>query len=45
MVNLKMIIKELLVVANLLGAQTFCIYKAKKVVIMLENKHLMLAIF
>ena len=44
-VNLKMILEELLGLADLSGAQTFCIHEATKVVVIYEDKHLVIATF
>ena len=44
-VDLKMVSGELLGPADLSGAQTFCIHEATKVVVVCEDKHLVLATF
>ena len=44
-VNLKMVLGELLGLADLFGAQTFYIHEATKVVVICEDKHLVLATF
>ena len=44
-VNLKIVLEKLLGLADLSGAQIFCIHKAIKVVIICEDKHLVLIVF
>ena len=40
-----MVLREFLGSTNLLGAQTLCIYKTTEIVIICEDKNLMLAAF
>ena len=44
-VKSKMIMGELLGPVDLFGAQTFCIHKATKIVVVCEDKYLVLATF
>ena len=44
-VDLKMISRELLGPADLLGAQTLCIYKTMEVIMVCKDKNLMVATF
>ena len=44
-VNLEVVTRELLGLADLSGAQTLCVHKSAEVVVVGEYKHLMLGIF
>ena len=44
-IDLKMVTKELLGLADVIKAQTLCIYKLLKVIIISKNKNLVFAVF
>ena len=44
-INLKVVLKEFLGLANLLKTQNFYIHKATKIFMICKNKYLILAIF